>query len=472
MTIDFNILNTIEPLPDDFKEKVDEMNIENEIGQIQKEIDSISTDKMPYDKYDYICIFAVAIIEVVTDFITCDPTNPNSLASKFNDSKNPLGKWCNEHIHERINHSNNPLDFQGRFDENGKQVFGSGHMGQTISFGGGDHRQLTYDHDLLRFFHALKDYKTGTFNEGGYINIDGKSILVQVSTKLNANGKPFSPTDNPLWSLICHLFADFWSTRGLPIPGWSMLSHCSDREVRQWAAHMYHDGFNFRTELLKNIPVAIGEFIIRLYCYLRFRDEVQPGKVYRFNDVVYSKEAYQYKRKQMLLFSHTIALSFSIGKAVITENPLLINTAMVLRVFQLTLNILKDEINYNHRVLTSISLDQYKNRLVQTNYIIISLNNIYYTASYQRIVWVLREKANELINEREKKGAELANLYKEFISLKVKNKILMDNNNDEINILMKKTSFVDDPHVSLDDLVGDDDMDAVSLDSLIDDNSN
>ena len=112
MTIDFNILNTIEPLPDDFKEKVDEMNIENEIGQIQKEIDSISTDKMPYDKYDYICIFAVAIIEVVTDFITCDPTNPNSLASKFNDSKNPLGKWCNEHIHERINHSNNPLDFK------------------------------------------------------------------------------------------------------------------------------------------------------------------------------------------------------------------------------------------------------------------------------------------------------------------------------------------------------------------------
>lgn len=138
----------------------------------------------------------------------------------------------------------------------------------------------------------------------------------------------------------------------------------------------------------------------------------------------------------------------------------------------MTLNILKDEINYNHRVLTSISLDQYKNRLVQTNYIIISLNNIYYTASYQRIVWVLREKANELINEREKKGAELANLYKEFISLKVKNKILMDNNNDEIDILMKKTSFVDDPHVSLDDLVGDDDMDAVSLDSLIDDNSN
>jgi hypothetical protein len=170
MTIDFNILNTIEPLPDDFKEKVDEMNIENEIGQIQKEIDSISTDKMPYDKYDYICIFAVAIIEVVTDFITCDPTNPNSLASKFNDSKNPLGKWCNEHIHERINHSNNPLDFQGRFDENGKQVFGSGHMGQTISFGGGDHRQLTYDHDLLRFFHALKDYKTGTFNEKRYQN--------------------------------------------------------------------------------------------------------------------------------------------------------------------------------------------------------------------------------------------------------------------------------------------------------------
>lgn len=470
MPIDYSILNTIEPLPDDFTEKVAEMNIEKEMEEIQKIIDSISTDKMPFDKYDYICVFAVAIIEVATDFFTCDPTNPDSLASKFNDSKNPLGKWCNEHIHENIDHANNPLDFQGRFNEKGEQLFGKGHTGPTISFAGGDHRQLTYDHDLCRFFHALRDYKTGTFNDGGYVNIDGKSVFVQVCTQLNVNGNPFSPTDNPLWALISHLFADFWSSRGLPIPGWSILSHCSQREIRQWAADMYRDGFNFRTELLKNIPVAIGEFIIRLYCYLRFRDKDQPGKVYSFNDVVYSKEAYQYKRKQMLLFSHAMALSFSIGKAVLAENPLLINTAMVLRVFQLTINIIKDEIDYNHRVLTKITLEQYKNRLIQTKYAIISLNNIYYTANYQRIAWTLNEKTNELIKERRQRGADLANQYGKYILLKLKNKEMMDNNNEEIDELMKGTSFVDDPKVSLDDLIGDDNMDDVSLDSLIEDN--
>ena len=144
MELNFEILNTIDPLPQDYRETVANLDIENEIRRIQKDIDSISTDKMPFDKYDYICIFAVAIVEVVTDYFTCDPTNPNSLASKFNDSKNPLGKWCNENIYEAIDHKNNPLDFQGRFDQFGNQLFGKGHSGPTVSFGGGDHRQFLH----------------------------------------------------------------------------------------------------------------------------------------------------------------------------------------------------------------------------------------------------------------------------------------------------------------------------------------
>ena len=180
MEIDFSILDTIPPLPNDFRAKVSEIDVDKEMEELQKEINSISTEKMPFDRYDYYCIFATAIVEIATEFFVCDPTKPYSLASKFNSSDNPLGKWCNDHIHEGINHQNNPIDFQGRFDQNGNQIFGSGHEGPTISFGGPDHRQLTYDHDLLRFFHALKDYKTGTFNDGGYVNIDGKSVFVEV----------------------------------------------------------------------------------------------------------------------------------------------------------------------------------------------------------------------------------------------------------------------------------------------------
>ncbi len=458
MVIDFSILNSIEPLTGDYSEKVETINVEKEIELLQKEIDSISTDKMPFDKYDYMCAFATAIIEIFTDFITCDPTNPNSLASKFNNSKNPLGKFCNEHIHETIDHLNNPLDFQGRFDESGKQIFSKGHPGQTISFGGGDHRQLTYGHDLLRFFHALKEYKTGTFIDGGFINVDGKSVFVEVCTKLNAKCNTFSLQENPLWSLICHLFADFWSTRGLPIPGWSFLSHCSDREVRQWAAEMYHEGFNFRTELLKNVSVAMSELIIRLYCYVRFRDKEQPGKVYSFDGIKFSKEAYQYKRKQMLLFSHAIALTFNLGKAVVTENPLFVNTAMILRVFQLSLNLFKDEANYNHRVFTKITLEQYKARLEQSRYIIIGLENIYYTANYQRLVTALKIKADEQIRIRYLNANELMDLQTKYNSSKIANKYLLEQNNEEIRSLIKGFSVEIDPAETLEYLVRESDV--------------
>ena len=117
MTIDFDILNTIEPLPNDYREMASEIDVDKEIETIQKEIDSISTEKIPFDLYDYICIFATAVVEVFTDFCTCDPTKEYSLAAKFNSSDNWFGKNCNKYIHDKINHANNPLDFQGRFNE-------------------------------------------------------------------------------------------------------------------------------------------------------------------------------------------------------------------------------------------------------------------------------------------------------------------------------------------------------------------
>lgn len=470
MDIDFSIIDSIEPLSGDYREKVETMSVEKEIDLLQKEIDSISTDKMPFDKYDYICIFATAIIEIFADFVTCDPTKKNSLASKFNDGKNPLGEWCNKYIHEAIDHTNNPLDFQGKFDEFGNQILGEGHTGQTISFGGGNHRQLTYGHDLLRFFHALKEYKEGKFMDGGFINIDGKSIFVEVSTKLNVNGNAFSTQENPLWGLICHLFADFWSTRGLPIPGWSFLSHSSNREIRQWAADMYADGFNLRTEMLKNLPVALGEFIIRVYCYARFRDKDQAGKIYRFNNIEYSKEAYRYKRKQMLLFSHAIALSFSVGKAVMASNPLFVNIAMILRVCQLSLNLFIDEVNYNHRVFTKITLEQYKARLEQSRYIVISLENIYYTANYQRLITEIKSKADELIKLRLHHAEELMDLQTKYNSSEIANKYLMQQNNEEILDLTKGISVVIDPDITLEELVEDSEIepDMYELKELVD----
>lgn len=463
--IDFTILDTIEPLPDDYRESVKKMDLEAELNSIQKQIDGISVNRMPFDKYDYICIFATAIIEIFTDYFTCDPTNPNSLASKFNDSKNPLGKWCNEHIHEGINHSNNPMDFQGKFDELGNQIIGEGHSGQTISFGGGDHRGLTYDHDLLKFFHALHDYQTGTFHDGGFIN--GK--FVEVATNLNRLGNEFAKSEKPLIDLICHLFADFWSTRGLPIPGWSFLSHAEDRELRQWASKEYHDGFNFRTELLKNVSVAIGEAVIRVYSYVRFRDKDHPGTVYNFNGVEYTTEAYQSKRNLMLLMAHGIAFSFSIGKAVVTENPLFVNTATMLRVIQLTLKVITDEVNLNHRRLTRMAFEQCKARLSQAEYIVVTQENIYYTANYLRLAKHCQEHADIAIATRQSKAEKLLYLQTQYNLIKLDNERLHEKNNSDIEELTKQLGGVEDPQTSLSDLLNDCDnnFEDIDLETLI-----
>lgn len=463
--IDFTILDTIEPLPDDYRESVNNMDLGVELNSIQRQIDGISVDRMPFDKYDYICVFATAIIEVFADYFICDPKNHNSLANKFNDSKNPLGKWCNEHIHEGINHSNNPMDFQGQFDEFGNQIIGKEHSGKTISFGGGDHRELTYDHDLLKFFHALYDYQTGTFHDGGFVN--GK--FVEVATNLNRLGNEFAKSENPLIDLICHLFADFWSTRSLPIPGWSFLSHAEDRELKQWANKEYHEGFNFRTELLKNVSVAIGEAIIRVYSYVRFRDKNRPGAVYNFNGVEYSPEAYKSKRKLMLLMAHGTALSFSIGKAVITENPLFVNTATMLRVIQLTLKVIVDEVNLNHRRLTRVAFEQCKARLIQTEYIVATQENVYYTANYLRLAKCCQEYADIAIAVRQSKAEELLFLQTQYNLIKLENDRLQEKNNSDIEDLTKDLGGVDDSHTSLSDLLNDSDnnFEDIDLEALI-----
>ena len=186
--IDYSILNNFQPLEGDEWQNGNSINVEEELSSInseitsvQAEIDSIPTDSIPFDKYDIITVFGAAMIEILMDFFFSDPANENSFASKCNNSDNPIGKWCNN-IHEKIDHKGNPLDFQGRFDQQGSPIgYGIKHDGPSISFGGGNHRGLTNGHDLIMFFDAIKQYHDGVFRDSGFI--DGVKVIVESSVK-------------------------------------------------------------------------------------------------------------------------------------------------------------------------------------------------------------------------------------------------------------------------------------------------
>lgn len=402
--------------------------VDAEMASVQTEIDSIPTDSIPFDKYDVITVFAAATIEVLMDFLFSDPANKNSFASKCNSSNNPIGRWC-QSIHDSpiLNHKDNPLDFQGRFDQYGNLIKnGVKHDGPSVSYGGGNHRGMTDGHDLLMFFDAIKQYHDGTFRDSQFI--DGVRVFVESS--VNQNGKPYIQMSwlQAIWEYAIHMFADFFSNKSLPVPGHHLLQKSSNREIRQFAVEMYKDGFNLRTELLKGVTVFIPELIIRMVSYLRYKESD------------YSKEAKKKKLHLMLLLTHGISSLVNVGKVIITENPVSINIPMYLRTVTLAWQCIKDQINFNQRVITKEFWEQYKLQLEGYKTLIIVTNGVYETSNYQRLFLALKAEYDRKIQERFEQASEITRLRIEYGIHKENQSTILQSSNDEILILLGEVS--------------------------------
>lgn len=431
--IDFSILNNFQPLEGDEWQNGNSINVEEELSSInseitsvQAEIDSIPTDSIPFDKYDIITVFGAAMIEILMDFFFSDPANENSFASKCNNSDNPIGKWCNN-IHEKIDHKGNPLDFQGRFDQQGSPIgYGIKHDGPSISFGGGNHRGLTNGHDLIRFFDAIKQYHDGVFRDSGFI--DGVKVIVESS--VNQYGNPYEKLTwlKAVWEYICHMFADFFSSKGLPVPGSSLLSHTDDRQLRKFAAEMYSDGFNLRTELLKGITVLMPELIVRMVTYLRYKE------------TEYSKEAKKKKLHLMLLLTHGISSLVNVGKVIITKNPISINIPMLLRTATLAWQCIKDQSSYNQRVISKEYWEQYRLQLEGYKTLIIVADGVYETSNYQRLFVALKNEYDKKVQERIEQASEITRLRIEYGVQRESQSTILQSSNDEIQLLLGEVS--------------------------------
>jgi hypothetical protein len=178
------------------------------------------------------------------------------------------------------------------------------------NFGGPAHRVRSAGHDIGRFFNALNQVRTGTF-EGTWWE-DGQRMVEQVTT--TRSGMPFAYAAEPhlaLALLLKHWAADFVTPMSLPLPGWSLLYEMPNRDLRKFAQDAYAgtnsgDGLNLRSGVFTpGLGMVATEVIVRTHTHLSaYRETGSPRLA----------TAGAAKRTEMLLAAHAAAGAVSLSK--------------------------------------------------------------------------------------------------------------------------------------------------------------
>ena len=353
-TNSFDWLEKMPPYQSDMKITLDGLSADEYIAKLSDEMNAIDLRSIPFDKWDYIVTFSLAMMEVAADFFICDPKFKPSLAHTLSDKNTNLGAWLNG-LHEKFGHSAQPLDFQGP------------------GFGGGDHRGNTLGHDLLMFPLALYMLCSGQFIDSTFTK---EGVYQWIISQANQNGKLYAQlnVDEAIIAYFTHMLADFCSSRSLPIPGFSLLTHFPDRDVQAFAMKLYKDGLNMRNLLLQGVPVAITELGLWLYTGIRYKESN------------YSKETIAHKREKLLLIAHGIATAINVGKVIITKNPTSLNLVMIVRTFYLIWKVTTNELNLTHKAILKASMGVLKARIESAQTLILLDKVIYETAHIDRLI--------------------------------------------------------------------------------------
>jgi hypothetical protein len=253
------------------------------VAQIENNFDS-PLSREPWDKWgDYLIVVVAGLTGAIFDLL---------LNHKFLDR---------EDIHKNISHPKHSIDFHG--------------------VGGNKHRIVGAGHDLFRFNEARQMLIDGEFRA----KYGGSEIISRVF-KYNGDLKVFDiiPADQATNALLTHWFADFFSKRSLPIPGFSYLNQNEGR-LFEFVKKSYENGLNLRSVLSNLSGVVLTEIIMTLYLMInRFRKDVP--KWYRL-----SKNP---KHHEMYLLSHTINMAVNVGKIVVTKNVFAINVPAIMAIIK------------------------------------------------------------------------------------------------------------------------------------------
>ncbi|MEV6221240.1 hypothetical protein AB0M13_06270 [Nocardia fluminea] len=177
-------------------------------------------------------------------------------------------------------------------------------------FGGPAHRVRSAGHDIGRFFAALNQIRTGTF-EGTWWQ-DGQRMVESVAT--TRSGLPFAQAPErhlAVALLLKHWAADFVTPMNLPLPGWTLLSEMPNPDLRKFANDAYAgtnsgDGLNLRSGMLTpGLGMLATEVVIRTHTHLG---------AYRSTGTPRLATPAAAKHTEMLLAAHAAAGAISVSK--------------------------------------------------------------------------------------------------------------------------------------------------------------
>lgn len=177
-------------------------------------------------------------------------------------------------------------------------------------FGGPAHRVRSAGHDIGRFFNALDQIRTGTFE--GTCWEDGQRMFETVAT--TRSGVPFAQA--PEWHLavallLKHWAADFVTPMNLPLPGWTLLCEMPNPDLRKFANDAYAgtnsgDGLNLRSGMLTpGLGMLATEVVLRTHTHLG---------AYRSTGTARLAISAAAKHTEMLLAAHAAAGAISLSK--------------------------------------------------------------------------------------------------------------------------------------------------------------
>ncbi len=211
-------------------------------------------------------------------------------------------------------------------------------------FGGPGHRGLSAGHDVGRFFNALNQVRTGTF-EGIYREYGERFVRESTTTPY---GTPYAQVEWPLAlaQLLKHWVADFVTPMSLPLPGWTLLRDIPDRELRTFAQEAYVGvdrgcGLNLRSGFLTpGLGMVATEVIIRTHTHVA---------VHRKTGIPRLSSANSAQRTEMLFAAHAAAGAVSLsrtaaaavaGQTVVAARH--VNVPVLMRVGMLALKVRSD----------------------------------------------------------------------------------------------------------------------------------
>lgn len=425
--LNFDELLTLKPHDGDLVFSVNGMTADEYISKITQEMNKIDLSSVPIDKWDIVVTFSLAALDIAGDFFVGDPSFEHSMANKngkfcqwlkqFHDPKKDTPAWI-KGVAKFLNHEGQAID------------------SQVFSGSKGEHRAKSFSHDIpaAYFLYRKKPTKgkeltavekaynatliihdifvftlsVWSISTGKYLDFEwGKDGKFNLLKDGNWGGQKVYSEYNLLVAVIkyvLHMLADLCSSTSLPIPGFSVLTHLSDRDIEAFALKLYRNGMNLRTLTLQKLSSFVIELLMSLYVWIR-RTNPQES---------YSENAWEHKKNKLLLIAHGITTAVNVGKVIVTEAPWRLNLVVIARTFHLVWLVTAEETMLTNRHIEKLDFGVLKARVESCKTLVLLEDTVYETENVDRMLHTLSKRMKK---SSENMDASIAEVDSEFKSM-------------------------------------------------------